>query len=115
MTYAVIFTATPTAAGKGDQYSRTAERMRQLAEQQPGYIGMESACEGETEITISYWQSLDAIKNWKANSEHMEAQQLGRERWYERYKVEVVKVERCYEFASGHEPRAASKSSHSSS
>ncbi|UTW45314.1 antibiotic biosynthesis monooxygenase [bacterium SCSIO 12696] len=98
MTYAVIFTATPTPQGKGDSYSQTAQRMRHLAEQQPGFIGISSAFEGDTEITVSYWESLAAIKAWKANSEHLDAQRLGREQWYQKYKVEVVKVERCYEF-----------------
>ncbi|MCV6604729.1 MAG: antibiotic biosynthesis monooxygenase [Porticoccaceae bacterium] len=97
MSYAVIFTATPSANRDDAAYSRSAEHMRQLAQQQPGYMGMESVSEGDTEITISYWKSLDAIKSWKANSEHLQAQQLGREQWYKWYKVEVVKVEKCYE------------------
>ena len=98
MTYAAIFTATPTEEGRGEDYSRAAERMRQLAEQQPGFVDIKSASEGDTEITISYWQSLEAINNWKANSEHLQAQQLGREKWYSRYTVQVVKVEREYSY-----------------
>ena len=73
--------------------------MRQLAEQQPGFQGINSAFEGDTEITVSYWDSLEAIQNWKANSEHLQAQKMGRESWYSRYTVEVVKVERKYEFS----------------
>ena len=96
MTYAVIFTATATAEGKGEEYGRTAERMRRLAEQQPGFLGIESACEEGTEITISYWESLAAIRNWKAHPEHIDAQRLGRDRWYDSYKVQVVKIEREY-------------------
>ena len=98
--YAVIFTATPSAAGKGKDYATTAERMRHLAEQQPGFRGINSAFEGDTEITVSYWESLEAIKNWKANSEHLQAQKMGRESWYSYYKVEVVKLEKSYEFGS---------------
>jgi heme-degrading monooxygenase HmoA len=46
-----------------------AERMAELAAQQPGYLGMESAREG-LGITVSYWESLEAIRNWKQNAEH---------------------------------------------
>ncbi|MBV9988532.1 MAG: antibiotic biosynthesis monooxygenase, partial [Chitinophagaceae bacterium] len=46
----------------------------------------------------SYWESLEAIRNWKANSEHLLAQQSGREKWYARYKTRICKVERDYSF-----------------
>ena len=47
-------------------------------------------------ITVSYWQSLEAIAAWKANLEHREAQKLGRERWYSTFRVRICKVEREY-------------------
>ena len=46
----------------------------------------------------SYWESLEAIKNWKANMEHLEAQEKGKTTWYKNYKVRIAKVEREYEF-----------------
>ncbi len=49
-----------------------ATRMAELAAQQPGYLGMESAREG-VGITVSYWESLETIRNWKQNAEHQEA------------------------------------------
>lgn len=93
--YAVIFTnllkeENPTG------YSEMAEAMDKLARQQPGYLGMESVREGLA-ITISYWESLDAIKNWKANTEHLVAQKRGREEWYAAYKTRICLVERDYE------------------
>ena len=95
--YAVIFTSlrTPGDAGYGD----TAERMAVLAQQQPGYLGHESARDG-LGITVSYWESLDAIRKWKQHTEHLLAQQLGRQQWYAAFKVRVCKVEREYGFAS---------------
>lgn len=51
-----------------------------------------------TGITISYWENLEAIKNWKTNSEHLLAQQKGREQWYNWYNVKICKVEREYQF-----------------
>ncbi len=95
MYYAVIFTSTRTEVEAG--YAEMATKMVELAKAQPGYIGMESA-RSEIGITVSYWESLDAIKNWKANMEHFEAQQKGRTTWYKNYKVRIAKEEREYEF-----------------
>jgi heme-degrading monooxygenase HmoA len=95
MYYAVIFTSTRTEVEAG--YAEMAIKMVELAKAQPGYIGMESA-RSEIGITVSYWESLEAIKNWKANMEHLEAQEKGRTTWYKNYKVRIAKVEREYEF-----------------
>ena len=91
--YAVIFTSIRTEGENG--YAETAERMAELAQQQPGYLGHESARE-ETGITVSYWESLEAIRNWKMNTEHLFAQKKGREEFYSAYKVRIAKVERDY-------------------
>ena len=95
MYYAVIFTSTRTEVEDG--YAEMAIKMVELAKAQPGYIGMESA-RSEIGITVSYWESLEAIKNWKANMEHVEAQEKGKTTWYKNYKVRIAKVEREYEF-----------------
>jgi heme-degrading monooxygenase HmoA len=95
MYYAVIFTSTRTEVEAG--YAEMAIKMVELAKAQPGFIGMESA-RSEIGITVSYWESLEAIKNWKANMEHLEAQEKGRTAWYKNYKVRIAKVEREYEF-----------------
>ncbi len=95
MYYAVIFTSTRTEVEAG--YAEMATKMVELAKVQPGFIGIESAL-NEIGITVSYWESLEAIKNWKANMEHVEAQEKGRTAWYKNYKVRIAKVEREYEF-----------------
>ncbi len=93
--YAVIFTSLRTEVEDG--YHDTAERMVELAQQQPGYLGYESARDG-LGITISYWDSLEAIRNWKQVAEHQIAQQKGRTDWYAAYKTRICKVERDYGF-----------------
>ena len=95
MYYAVIFTSTRTEVEAG--YAEMAIKMVELATAQPGFIGMESA-RSEIGITVSYWESLEAIRNWKANMEHLEAQEKGKTTWYKNYKVRIAKVEREYEF-----------------
>jgi heme-degrading monooxygenase HmoA len=93
--YAVIFTSLRTAVEEG--YAATAERMVELASGQPGFLGVESARSG-VGITVSYWSSLEAIRDWKRHVEHLDAQAAGRERWYSRYKIRICRVERDYEF-----------------
>lgn len=96
--YAVIFTSKRTEGDQG--YGKMADRMLELAQQQEGFLGIESARE-EVGITVSYWKSMEAIKNWKANADHKLAQQLGKEKWYESYTVRVCRVEKEYCFGEG--------------
>ena len=93
--YAVIFTNLRTKIEAG--YSETAEEMVLLAREQNGYLGHESVREG-LGITISYWKTLEDIKNWKQVSDHLTAQRLGREQWYKAYKTRICLVERDYGF-----------------
>ena len=93
--YAVIFTSISEEIKEG--YERTADRMLELANQQEGFLGIESAKE-EIGITVSYWSSLEAIRNWKMNAEHLMAQEKGRKEWYQNYKTRICLVERDYEF-----------------
>ncbi len=88
--YAVIFTSLRTDVENG--YDETSQKMEELAKKQPGFLGMDSA-RNEVGITISYWNSLDAIKNWKQNLDHQVAQKIGKEKWYSSYHVRICKVE----------------------
>jgi heme-degrading monooxygenase HmoA len=94
--YAVIFTSLRTSGDSG--YGKMAEAMEALAATQTGFLGIESARDG-LGITVSYWESLEAIAAWKANATHLVAQQRGREIWYEEFKVRICRVERDYAFA----------------
>lgn len=91
--YAVIFSSVRTDGDNG--YSEMASAMANLAAEQPGYLGFESARE-EVGITVSYWRNREAILAWKKNLEHLVAQRIGKERWYESYRVRVALVERDY-------------------
>lgn len=93
--YAVIFSSQRTEVDRG--YGETAERMVELAREQPGFLGIESV-RGEDGfgITVSYWESEAAISAWKAHAEHRFAQDRGRTEWYGRYELRVARVERAY-------------------
>lgn len=93
--YAVIFTSTRTAVDDG--YTEMATKMVELAQQQEGFLGIESA-RNDVGITVSYWSDLDSIKNWKNQLDHLEAQQKGQSTWYQNYTVRIALVEREYSF-----------------
>jgi heme-degrading monooxygenase HmoA len=91
--YAVIF----SSIRREDGYTQMAERMVELASQQPGFLGAESVRGTDGfGITVSYWASAEAMAAWKANVEHLAAQEMGKQKWYEHYELRVAKVERAY-------------------
>ena len=95
--YAVIFTSTRTEVEEG--YGDTSARMIELAAQQPGFLGVESARGADgLGITVSYWESEEAIANWRRHAEHQLAQSRGRGQWYGQFTTRVAKVERAREF-----------------
>lgn len=93
--YAVIFTNIRTPGDQG--YAEMAKKMDDLARKQPGYLGHESARD-KLGITVSYWESKEAIKAWKSESQHRLAQQAGKEKWYQNFKIRICKVEADYGF-----------------
>jgi heme-degrading monooxygenase HmoA len=93
--FAVIFTSLRNDGDK--EYAENAKKMVELAQHQSGFLGYESAREN-LGITVSYWESLDAIKAWKKHTEHLFVQKQGKEIWYKAYKVRICKVERDYGF-----------------
>lgn len=90
--FAVIFTNQRTMSDD-EMYSLTSERMVELAQQQPGFLGVESVRgEDGIGITVSYWRDRGAIRDWRVNIEHLAAQQMGRQEFYSWYHIRVAEV-----------------------
>lgn len=81
-----------------DEYSKLAERMRQLALSEFGCLEFSAITEGSQEIALSYWPDENKIRDWKKASEHLIAQELGKEKWYESYDVQICEIKRQYHF-----------------
>jgi len=92
--YAVIFTSERTPGDNG--YAEMAKQIQDLAKTQSGYLGIESARD-KIGITVSYWESLEAITQWKQHADHLAAQQKSITDWYSHYHVRICLVEREYE------------------
>ena len=90
--FAVIFTAQRTLSDE-DMYSLTADRMIELAQTQPGFLGVESVRGDDgIGITVSYWRDRGAIRDWRVDVEHLAAQQMGRQEFYSWYQIRVAEV-----------------------
>ena len=94
--FAVIFSSQRN--GEDDAgYAAAAERMMELAAQQPGFLGAESARGTDGfGITVSYWESEAAISAWKHQAEHAATRAHGRKHWYEHFELRMAQVTRGY-------------------
>jgi heme-degrading monooxygenase HmoA len=93
--YAVIFTSSLKAQEKDSQegYGEMSEKMARMVSEQPGFLGFDSARDKEGKgVTVSYWDSVEAIRAWRAVAEHREAQAKGRSNWYASYRIRISEV-----------------------
>jgi heme-degrading monooxygenase HmoA len=96
-----VATSTIPNQGEAANYAITAKKIHELAQQQNGYLGDDSArgCDG-LGITVSYWTSEEDIQNWKRNVDHVAAQTAGQQKWYADYHIHIARVERHYAMSS---------------
>ncbi|MFE6825356.1 antibiotic biosynthesis monooxygenase family protein [Streptomyces sp. NPDC057690] len=95
--YAVVFTSLRTEGDAG--YGETAERLGELVQDVPGFLGEDSArTPGGLAITVAYFRDLEGIEQWRAHAEHRAAKEYGRAHWYERYCLHIAKVEHSHGF-----------------
>ena len=95
--YVVIFTSilNPDA----EAYHQWGKQMESLVVQQPGYISHKSFRNPEgLGVTLSYWESLEAIRLWHTNTQHQQAQAYGKKKAYLEYTIEVCEIKRAYSF-----------------
>jgi heme-degrading monooxygenase HmoA len=93
--YAVIFSS--IRENDDEAYNDMAVKMDELAKEQPGFLGFETARD-LLGVSVSYWESLAAIQKWKMNTKHLAAQFKGKAEWYKNYTVRIAKVELEYGF-----------------
>ena len=98
--YAVIFSS--ILSEDDDGYGAMGDKMFELALEQPGCYGAETARDEERfGITVSYWKDEESISAWKANAKHLVAQNAGIERWYSHYELRIARVDRAYSGPKG--------------
>src|SRR6476619_1648288 len=89
----VLFRSKLVDAPEG--YAEMAQEMLDLAKTMPGFVDVKAykADDGER-LTVVWWQDEETLKGWREQVRHRLAQRLGREKWYEYYKLEVAQVVR---------------------
>ena len=81
------------------EYRARSRRMNELVRQIPGFISVKSyTSEDGDEVTIARFESQEALDAWRFHPEHMEAQRMGREDFYESYWVQACETIRDYGF-----------------
>lgn len=94
--YAVVFTSQRNGRGD-DDYNGAAERMFELVQAQPGFLGVESTRDAAGfGITVAYFDSEENIRLWRNHAEHAATRERGKREWYDHFEVRVAKVERAY-------------------
>ena len=98
--YAIIFEVWPFAKGR-DRYFELAAQLKQILVSQPGFISVErfqSLIDEEKLLSLSFWESEQAIAGWREQLDHIDAQKEGKEKLFKSYRIRVVIIERSYSF-----------------
>ncbi|WP_196890019.1 antibiotic biosynthesis monooxygenase family protein [Aureivirga sp. CE67] len=94
--YAVIFVSERTDFDE-EGYQKMAVEIENLVHKQNGFLGLDFG-KDEKRITISYWETLEDIKNWKNNPRHQKAIADGKAKWYKNYSLRICKIEKSYDW-----------------
>jgi heme-degrading monooxygenase HmoA len=83
----------------GEDYQAMNDEMESLVRQNPGFVDVKSYTSEDGErLTVVWWRDKESLREWRQQMRHREAQNTGREKWYEYYHMEVAKVERTSSF-----------------
>lgn len=88
--YAVIFSY--AYGGDLSGYAEMDELTLELARKVPGFVGYESSKSEERNIFISYWNSKEAIEQWRKDAVHLQAKARAKD-WYAWYNSLICEVQ----------------------
>ena len=95
---AVIFEMEPHPDHK-DEYFDVAGQIRPLLDDVDGFISIErfeSLVTPGKFLSLSFWRDEAAVQTWRTTSEHRAAQEKGRARLFNGYRLRVASVLRDY-------------------
>lgn len=86
-----------------DRYDEWSQRLSASVTEVDGYVSHISSRDPSTRagVTIAYFQTEEAIRQWREFPDHLTAQQLGRDSFYLDYSIEVAEIIRTYSWAKG--------------
>ncbi len=81
------------------EYQRAFEQMVELASTMPGFRGIEGfAGEDGRELAVVWFDSDEALAEWKWHPEHVATQERGRKEFFSAYEITVAEVNRRYQW-----------------
>lgn len=94
----ILFRSKLTGAA-GQDYAEMNAFLAEYVKSQPGFVAVKSfkAEDGER-LTVVWWRDRESLEQWRQDMRHVEAKKLGRQKWYEYYKIEIAEVFRQSEF-----------------
>ncbi len=83
----------------GTDYQTMNDELQSLVRQNPGFVDVKSftAADGER-LTVVWWRDEESLAEWRNLMRHREAQNMGRQKWYEYYKIDVATINRSKNF-----------------
>jgi heme-degrading monooxygenase HmoA len=105
----VILFRSKLTAEAGDEYARMAAEMDARARTFDGFIDVKAfTAEDGERLTLVWWRDEESLAVWREDARHRMAQQTGRARWYEYYKMDVARIIRQKEFTAVEDQARAS-------
>lgn len=94
----ILFRSKLTDQAREDYQAMNAE-LEVLVRQNPGFVDVKSytAADGER-LTVVWWRDEASLTEWRNLMRHREAQNTGRQKWYEYYNVDVATITRSRSF-----------------
>lgn len=83
----------------GEDYQAMNVELQELVRENPGFVDVKSytAQDGER-LTVVWWRDEKSLAEWRNLMRHREAQNTGRQKWYQYYKIEVATITRSKSF-----------------
>jgi heme-degrading monooxygenase HmoA len=82
-----------------EEYESVSERMVGLARAMPGFVDYKTfAADDGERVTVVTFASPAHHRAWRHHPEHLDAQRLGRERFYDSYAIQVCTTVSEYRF-----------------
>jgi heme-degrading monooxygenase HmoA len=86
------------------EYAEVGARMHSLAEAMPGFVSIKTfTAEDGERVSLVEFESEETMRAWREHAEHRKAQELGRQRFYTEYQIQVCPVVRQYGFTRSRE------------
>ena len=83
----------------GDDYAQMAEEMDAHARTFDGFVDVKAFKSDDGErLTVVWWRDEESLRVWATDARHRVAQQTGRQKWYEYYKMDIAEIVRVRNF-----------------